>query len=84
MKQQGVWKEEAPGWVTDYAKKIIGNEQDFSEWLQFVFLPNCLQEVKSKATHIRRDYIATQAKRFFGEDIKKGRLLQLLIELDGL
>lgn len=80
MKQLHLWKMEIPGWVTDYEKKSISSQQDFTGWLQFVFLPNCLLEAKSD--HNR--YIVLQAKRFFGNDVKKGRLLQLLIELDAL
>ncbi len=84
MKQLGLWKNMAPDWVTDYEKKSITSEQDFSEWLQFVFLPNCLQEVKNNSAHLSKNYIVPQAKRFFSDDVKKGKLLQLLVELDGL
>jgi hypothetical protein len=33
---------------------------------------------------IDKTYIVPQAVKFFGSDIKKGKLLQLLIELDAL
>lgn len=76
MKQLHLWKTETPAWVTDY-EKGMNSLPDFSGWLQFIFLPNCLLEIKERP-------VALQAKRFFGTDIGKGKLLQLLIELDAL
>jgi uncharacterized protein YqcC (DUF446 family) len=80
LKRLNLWKKQQPEWVMSYEKKIIGSEQDFSDWLQFVYLPNCYQQ----AVHAPKVFIVPQAMRFFGEDVKKGRLMQLLIELDAL
>jgi uncharacterized protein YqcC (DUF446 family) len=80
LKAAGLWKKQVPPWVTDYEKKIIANENDFAEWLQFIYLPNCTAVA---VTEVKK-YIVPQAVRFFGEDVKKGKLLQLLIELDAL
>lgn len=80
LKKAGLWKKQTPGWVTDYKEKLIQDEQDFLEWLQFIYLPNCATvTVMDKKT-----YIVPQAVKFFGEDVKKGKLLQLLIELDAV
>jgi uncharacterized protein YqcC (DUF446 family) len=80
LKAAGLWKKKIPAWVTDYEEKIIADENDFAEWLQFIYLPNCATvNVMDKKT-----YIVPQAMKFFGEDVKKGKLLQLLIELDAL
>jgi uncharacterized protein YqcC (DUF446 family) len=84
MKASGLWIKNSPDWVTDYEKKQISNRQDFSEWLQFVFLPNCLLEARNNKAMQNRTQIVLQAKRFLADDIKKGKLLQLLIELDAL
>ncbi len=84
MKAEGIWKKQAPEWVMDYEKKIIDSQQDFSDWLQFVFLPNCLQGMYKNIVTPRRKYIVLQAKRFLANDMQKGKLLQLLIELDAL
>jgi uncharacterized protein YqcC (DUF446 family) len=84
MKTLGLWIKNSPDWVTDFEKKLITSRQDFSEWLQFVFLPNCLQEVRNSRGIQGRKQIVLQAKRFLADDIKKGKLLQLLIELDAL
>ena len=84
MKSLGLWITNSPDWVTSYDQKLITTRQDFSEWLQFVFLPNCLLEVRSSSRIHSRKQIVLQAKRFLADDIKKGKLLQLLIELDAL
>ena len=65
MKQQGLWRNTAPDWVSNYETKSITSEQDFSEWLQFVFLTNCLQEVKNNGAHLSKNYIVPQAKTLF-------------------
>jgi uncharacterized protein YqcC (DUF446 family) len=77
LKQAGLWKKHTPNWVTDYEEKMIATEKDFLEWLQFVYLPNYI-----KANATEKKFIVPQAIKFFGEDVKKGKLLQLLIELD--
>jgi uncharacterized protein YqcC (DUF446 family) len=79
LKQAGLWKKHTPNWVTDYEEKMIATEQDFLEWLQFIYLPNF-----TKLVAIEKKHIVPQAVKFFGEDVKKGRLLQLLVELDSL
>ena len=84
MKKTGTWKKEMPAWVRDFEKRQIDNSDDFSEWLQFVYLPNILQTGQTIIQADGRKLIAPQAIRYFGEDVKKGKLLQLLIELDSL
>ena len=81
MKRQGLWSRETPDWVTSYDKRSIRNKDDFARWLQFVFLPNCLVNGGNASGWT---YIVLQAKQYFSNDLKKGRLLQLLIELDAL
>ena len=79
LKKNGLWKKSEPLWVNDYEAntKIVHN--DFAEWLQFVYLPNCLQNKGSSISSI-----VPQAIKYFGDDVRKGKLLQLLIELDAL
>jgi uncharacterized protein YqcC (DUF446 family) len=84
MKRTGIWENETPAWVNEFEKININNGADFNEWLQFVFLPNRMQETTNNAWIIDKTYIVPQAVKFFGSDIKKGKLLQLLIELDAL
>jgi len=79
LKLAGLWKKNMPQWVTNYEEKMIASSQDFLEWLQFIYLPNF-----TKLAAIEKKYIVPQAVKFFGEDVKKGKLLQLLIELDSL
>ena len=84
MKRTGIWKMQPPAWVNEFDKKTITTGEDFSEWLQFIYLPNRMQETESRQPVIVKIYIVPQAVKFFGNDIKKGKLLQLLIELDSL
>jgi hypothetical protein len=62
---------------------MITTENDFSEWLQFVYLPNLAQQAQAVPGE-KKNYIVPHAVRFYGEDIKKGKLLRLLVELDSM
>lgn len=84
MKRQGLWKEETPAWVTDYEKSDTRSQRDFAGWLQFVFLPNRLLKEQHNAVQVSNNYVVLQARNFFRNDLKKGKLLQLLVELDAL
>jgi uncharacterized protein YqcC (DUF446 family) len=83
MKRIGLWKKQVPYWVNEYVDQPIKTEQDFADWLQFVYLPNMMQ-LENKSSMGAEKYIVPQAVQFFSEDVQKGKLLQLLIELDGL
>lgn len=82
LKQAGLWKEEIPSWVIAYEKKVQ-DEQGFLEWLQFIYLPNKLQR-NTTGNHSSQQLIAPQARVFLGQDLAKGKLLRLLVELDSL
>ena len=69
MKNKGLWQKEAPDWVNYFEEKIFAERKDFAEWLQFV---------KEKR------FIVPAAIKFFGDDVHKGKLLQILIEIDSL
>lgn len=77
------WKREAPDWVYQY-KQASELALAFDEWLQFVYLPNLLQTVQSHKTVEREQNLAPQAVAFFGDEVKRGKMLQLLVELDSL
>lgn len=83
MKQTGLWKKYVPPWVNEFKNSSIKTEQDFAEWLQFVYLPNMMQ-LENRTSMGAEKYIVPQAVKFFSDDVQKGRLLQLLIELDSL
>jgi uncharacterized protein YqcC (DUF446 family) len=82
LKQQQLWKQEQPRWVNDFGDREIKSPGDFAEWLQFIFLPNLVQNGAHSLSE--KKFVAPQAIRFLGEDAKKGALLRLLIELDSL
>lgn len=79
LNKNGLWKKTEPAWVKNYEANKNTFHNDFEEWLQFVYLPNCLQNKAGASPSI-----VPQAMKYFGEDVKKGKLLQLLIELDAL
>ena len=84
MRKTDIWKNETPAWVMEFENRTINTGEDFIEWLQFVYLPNRMQEAENNQSANEKNYIVPQVMNFFGSDIKKGRLLQLLIELDAL
>lgn len=84
LKAIGLWKKEPPSWVIDFRQRNVVTEQEFLEWLQFIYLPNLLPQSGNHNILQAKNYVAPQAIRFFGEDVKRGKLLQLLIELDAL
>jgi hypothetical protein len=49
-----------------------------------VYLTNILELSEDPQTTFHSTYVALQANKFFAKDIGKGKLLQLLIELDSL
>ena len=79
LKNLHLLKGKEPAWVNNYEANIVRADDDFIEWLQFVYLPNFFQQLERSHSSI-----VPQAMRFFGDDVKRGRLLQLLIELDAL
>ena len=84
MKETGLWRKQAPAWVNEFQESTIASENDFSEWLQFVYLPNLSQRAQTAVVLEKKNFIVPQAIRFFGEDLKKGKLLRLLVELDSM
>jgi len=79
LKRTSLWRIDIPDWVYEY-QKLPETGFAFGEWLQFVFLPNKLQGKKNRQS----ESIVPQAMKFFGNEVSKGRLLQLLVELDSL
>ena len=84
MKETGLWRKQAPAWVNEFQESTIASENDFSEWLQFVYLTNLSQRAQTEVVLEKMNFIVPQAIRFFGEDLKKGKLLRLLVELDAM
>lgn len=84
MKYTGLWQKEAPGWVNHFEEKIFAEGKDFSEWLQYVFVPNHLNLSLQLSSIKEKRFIVPTAIKFFGDDVHKGKLLQILIEIDSL
>ena len=49
MKRVGLWATITPAWVMHYGKRSIATGEDFSEWLQFIYLPNRKNEDMEKS-----------------------------------
>lgn len=84
LRKVDLWVQEPPVWVRNYQGGRKADSQEFLEWLQFVYLPNMLPQSGNHHTLISKNYVAPQAVKFFGDDLGKGKLLQLLIELDAI
>jgi uncharacterized protein YqcC (DUF446 family) len=84
MKAIGLWQKEVPEWVNDFEEKVLYNGKDFAQWLQYIFMPNHI----NRSTHLpitkEKKMIVPAAIKFFGDDVQKGKLLQILIEIDSL
>lgn len=83
LKATGLWQHTTPGWVHWYDDTSITGKTDFAQWLQFVFIPNHLQKNKMMPA-AEKNLIVPHAIKFFGDDVRKGKLLQILIEIDSL
>ena len=83
LKINGLWQNDMPDWVKGYDDKNNISTTDFSQWLQFVFVPNHLQ-THNIISIAEKKLIVPNAIKYFGDDVKKGKLLQILIELDSL
>jgi uncharacterized protein YqcC (DUF446 family) len=83
LQHAGLWQRAMPAWVLGYDESTVNSPADFAQWLQFVFIPNHL-EGRHYATAQGKKFIVPAAIKFFGNDLQKGKLLQVLIEIDSL
>lgn len=83
MKREGLWKRIEPDWIKQYQAGQPTREVDFMEWLQFVYLPN---RSLNKIHYLQNQssFIMLQARKYAGEKLMNEKIIQLLIELDGL
>ena len=83
LKNTGLWQTDASAWVHWYNDESSIAKTEFTQWLQFVFIPNHLHKNKMMPA-IEKNLIVPHAIKYFGDDVKKGKLLQILIEIDSL
>ena len=83
LKNTGLWQKDMPEWVQGYDDSANIATADFAQWLQFIFIPNHLQKNKPVAA-AEKKLIMPHALKYFGADVNKGKLLQILIEIDSL
>lgn len=79
-----LWKAEIPNWVNQFPEKDLITQTDFIHWLQFIFLPNKMNEIKKSSINLITINIALQANKFLGSHEKYQCLMNSLIELDSL
>lgn len=83
LKALDLWQKNMPAWVHWYNDESSIAKTEFAQWLQFVFIPNHLH--KSNIISVaEKNLIVPHAIKFFGDDVRKGKLLQILIEIDSL
>ncbi len=83
LKRTGLWQEKTPSWVHWFDDDSSMARTDFAQWLQFVFIPNHLYKNKM-IDAAERKLLVPNAIKYFGGDVRKGKLLQILIEIDSL
>ena len=83
LKATGIWQTNMPAWVHWYDDNNSIGKTDFAQWLQFVFIPNHLHKNKMIPA-AEKNLLVPHAIKYFGNDVKKGKLLQILIEIDAL
>ena len=83
LKVMGLWQNNTPAWVHWYDDSSSIAKTDFAQWLQFVFIPNHLHKNKMIPA-IEKSLLVPHAIKYFGNDLRKGKLLQILIEIDAL
>jgi uncharacterized protein YqcC (DUF446 family) len=83
LRNTGLWKKKSPTWVQGFDDSFSITHTDFAEWLQFVFIPNHLVQNKNISVE-EKNFLVPHAIKFFGDDVRKGKLLQILIEIDSL
>ncbi len=83
LKNTGLWQKDIPEWVQGYDDSSSITKADFAQWLQFIFIPNHLQKNKP-VNAAEKKLIVPHALKYFGADVNKGKLLQILIEIDSL
>lgn len=83
LKATGLWQTTTPAWVHWYDDNSSIAKTDFAQWLQFVFIPNHLHKNKMMPA-AEKKLIVPHAVKYFGDDVRKGKLLQILIEIDSL
>jgi uncharacterized protein YqcC (DUF446 family) len=83
LKALGLWQTNMPDWVNWYDESGGIARSDFAQWLQYVFIPNHLHKNKMMPV-AEKKLLVPNAIKYFGDDVKKGKLLRILIEIDSL
>ncbi len=76
MKNAGVWSHVIPEWIVNYDQ---GQMVDVWQWLQFIHLP-----MRVNGSMKQTKYLAPLLSQYIKENKDHHRILQLVIELDGI
>lgn len=82
LKNTGIWEQTVLCTLPMHEVDNTPSTADFIQWLRFDFIPNHLQ--KKKIANREKRLLVPHAIKYFGEYLHKGKLLQILIELDSL
>ena len=83
LKEYGLWQDEVAGENVLFSPGVLVTANDYARWLQDVFFTGVSLPARIKTGDEKRTTML-QAIKFFSIGDEKGKLLQILIEVDAL
>lgn len=83
LKNTGLWEQTVPCPLFMNDNDNCPTRPDFIQWLRLVFIPNHLLQTKMVPDRGKK-LLVPHAIKYFGREVHRGKLLQILIELDSL
>lgn len=85
MKRIGYWSPDPlPEEAYDFRQAFAMDTMAFSQWLQFILVPNVRQIIEERGTFPTESMVGAQAVREFDGDKDASHLVSLLSEFDAL
>jgi len=85
MKRTGYWSSEPlPEEAYDFLRAFAMDTMAFSQWLQFILIPNVRSIIEQKGDFPSESMVGVQAAREFDGDANASHLVSLLSEFDAL
>jgi uncharacterized protein YqcC (DUF446 family) len=85
MKRIGYWSPDPlPEEAYDFREAFAMDTMAFSQWLQFILIPNVQQIIKEEGSFPSESMVGAQAVREFDGDENASHLVSLLSDFDAL
>jgi uncharacterized protein YqcC (DUF446 family) len=85
MKRIGYWSPDPlPEEAYDFREAFAMDTMAFSQWLQFILIPNVRQIIEEKGTFPAESMVGVQAVREFDGDEDASHLVALLSDFDAI